>query len=102
VVALLSGEACACGGFAIVEPGLGELHRIFVARHVRRLGLGRAMLEELERLARVMHCERMRLETGLRQPEALMLYRAANYVRIPAFGSFADDPLSVCFEKMLT
>ena len=43
----------------------------------------------------------MRLETGLRQPEAIALYRSAGYAEIPKFAPFEDDPLSVCFSKAL-
>ena len=43
----------------------------------------------------------VRLETGVRQPEALSLYERCGYVRIPPFGGYPDDPLSVFFEKGL-
>jgi hypothetical protein len=43
----------------------------------------------------------VRLETGLRQPEALRLYGAAGYARTPAYGPYVGNPLSVCFAKEL-
>ena len=42
-----------------------------------------------------------RLETGVHQPEALSLYERRGYVRIPPFGDYPNDPLSVFFEKRL-
>ena len=43
----------------------------------------------------------MRLETGSRQPEAVGLYERAGYYRIPPFGDYWDDPVSLCYEKRL-
>ena len=42
-----------------------------------------------------------RLETGIRQPEALGLYRASGYREIGPFGDYGPDPLSVFMEKNL-
>jgi hypothetical protein len=41
------------------------------------------------------------LESGERQPEAIGLYAASGYVRIPRFGEYADNLSSVCFAKQL-
>jgi putative acetyltransferase len=43
----------------------------------------------------------VRLETGVRQPAALALYRSHGYVERGPFGSYAADPLSTFFEKRL-
>ena len=43
----------------------------------------------------------MILETGLAQPEAIELYRAAGYTDIPAFGFYAEEELSVHLGKIL-
>ena len=43
----------------------------------------------------------MRLETGVRQPEALGLYETAGYQRRGPFGAYAEDPLCVFMEKRL-
>jgi ribosomal protein S18 acetylase RimI-like enzyme len=43
----------------------------------------------------------VRLETGIHQPEAISLYERAGFYRIPPFGSYTDDPLSLCYEKRL-
>jgi putative acetyltransferase len=40
-----------------------------------------------------------RLETGIKQPEALGLYRKLGYRERPPFGSYRADPLSVFMEK---
>jgi putative acetyltransferase len=43
----------------------------------------------------------MRLETGVRQPEAISLYEKLGYHRIPNYGKYRDSEMSVCFEKIL-
>jgi putative acetyltransferase len=43
----------------------------------------------------------VRLETGVHQHEALGLYRSAGFEEIRRYGPYADDELSVCFEKSL-
>jgi hypothetical protein len=41
----------------------------------------------------------VRLETGIRQPEAIGLYESQGYLPIPRYGEYAENPLSRCFEK---
>jgi putative acetyltransferase len=43
-----------------------------------------------------------RLETGIRQPEALGLYRRLGYVERAPFGAYVEDPLSLFMEKRLS
>lgn len=59
------------------------------------------MLRALERVARERGYERMRLQTGTAQPEALALYLSENYARIAPYGPYREDPRCVCFEKRL-
>jgi GNAT superfamily N-acetyltransferase len=102
LVARLDGEPVGCGGVRVVSPGVGEIKRMYVATSVRRRGVGRALLAGLEGAARDLGWTALRLETGLRQPEAIALYQATGYERIPDYGHWAGEPLTVCFEKPLT
>ncbi len=43
----------------------------------------------------------LQLETGVRQPEALALYRALGYVERGPFGPYRPDPLCLFMEKRL-
>ena len=101
LVAWFDGEPVACGGLRVVSPGVGEIKRMFVASTVRRRGVGRALLAGLEDAARDLGWRALRLETGLRQPEAIALYQDTGYERIPDYGHWAGEPLTVCFEKRL-
>jgi putative acetyltransferase len=101
LIAWVMGTPLACGALRPLEPGVCELKRVYVRYHARRNGLARKLLEELERLAVDAGYSIARVETGSRQPEAVRLYEAAGYSRIPAFGQYATDPLSICFEKTL-
>ena len=59
------------------------------------------LVRKLEEAARGLGFAMIRLETGTLQPEAIRLYETSGYARIPRFGEYSDDPLSVCFEKRL-
>lgn len=79
----------------------GEIKRMYVAPAARGLGLGRLLLQSLEHHAERLGLRCIRLETGVKQPEAIGLYRAFGYVDTGPFGDYAPDPLSVFMEKRL-
>jgi len=86
----------ALGGASAVE-----VKRMFVVSERRGLGFARAVLAALESAAVAAGHDVVVLETGLRQPEAIGLYRSAGYEEIPGFGFYRDAPLSRCFGKRL-
>jgi len=87
--------------FRLVAPGHAEMKRLFVRIEARGSGLGRRLLVALEGVARQRGIERMSLETGIRQPEAIGLYRASGYRECPPFGTYKPDPLSLFMTKRL-
>lgn len=95
------GEAVACGALRRLDDAMGEIKRMYVAPELRRLRLGRRILEELEARAVAFGYRKLRLETGKLQPAAVGLYRSFGYVRIPCYDEYAYDPHSLCFEKRL-
>ncbi|HYA35023.1 MAG TPA: GNAT family N-acetyltransferase [Candidatus Binataceae bacterium] len=101
LVARMAGKAVGCG--AILRRGreYAEIKRMFVAPEARGIGLGRLILDKLERAASEQELKILRLETGIRQPEALALYRSAGFDEIEPFGDYVADPLSVFMEKRL-
>lgn len=101
VVARFDGRPASCGAKRVLEPGVGEVKRMFVRPEARRRGVARAVLAKLEATAREMGLHTLRLETGALQPEAIALYETHGYRRIPCFGEYVSDPMSVCYEKTL-
>jgi putative acetyltransferase len=102
VVARQSGRALGCGAVREYAPRIAEIKRIFVEPEARGLGIGRKILSMLEMIAVDYGYHALQLETGVRQPAAIRLYEAAGYEHIPAYGRYRNDPLSVCFGKVLS
>lgn len=96
-----AGTPAGCGGVQIVGTEYGELKRMYVRPAFRGRGLGRLLLDRLERYTRELGIDSVRLETGIHQHEAIALYERAGFRRIPPFGSYTDDPLSLCYEKRI-
>jgi putative acetyltransferase len=95
-----TGQACGCGAIVLMRDG-GELKRMYVPPEARGRGLGTALLRFLEAQARARGCAVLRLETGIRQPDALRLYARAGYLERGPFGAYSADPNSVFMEKAL-
>jgi GNAT superfamily N-acetyltransferase len=95
------GRALACGGVARFDETCGELKRMYVVPYARGRGVGRLVLDELERHARELGYAALALETGDRQEAALALYERAGFVRRPCWSPYDSRTLSLCFEKRL-
>jgi putative acetyltransferase len=101
LVGVVDGRPVACGALRPMDEFAAEIKRMYVVPEQRGRGLSKLVLAELERRAAAIGYRAVRLETGTRQPEAIALYERAGYRRIPNFGIYADNPLSVCYEKEL-
>jgi putative acetyltransferase len=101
LVAREQGRALGCGAFVLGEAGQAEMKRVFVAPAARGKGVARALMEALEREAAKLGVTLMQLETGIKQPEAIALYRKFGYAERGPFGSYQPDPLSLFMEKRL-
>jgi putative acetyltransferase len=95
-----AGRALGCAAVVRCE-GFGELKRMYVLPEARGRGLGVALLRFLEAQAACCGCRLLRLETGIRQPDALRLYEREGYLRRGPFGDYLPDPNSVFMEKAL-
>ena len=100
-VAREHGRALGCGSFVMGTDGHAEMKRVFVDPAARGKGVARAIMEALEREAARLGVTLMQLETGIRQPEAIALYRKFGYVERGPFGTYQPDPLSLFMEKRL-
>jgi putative acetyltransferase len=94
-----SDDVIGCGALLRDARGWGEIKRMYVHPGQRGRGIGRRVLSELEGLARTARLPLLRLETGIKNAEALALYRRAGFVERGPFGDYAPDALSVFMEK---
>jgi putative acetyltransferase len=101
LVGRCGGEPVACGAVRRLDSGVGELKRMYVRPAMRRRGLARQLLDELESVARELHLLVLKLETGVHQPEAVALYERAGYRSIPAYGEYVGNSYSLCYQKSL-
>jgi DNA-binding MarR family transcriptional regulator len=100
LLASVDGEPVACGSVKVTAPRVGWLKRMWVADTVRGLGIGRRMLEALERQARDLGVTTLRLDTNRALNEAIALYRSAGFREVPPFN---DEPHAhYWFEKRLS
>jgi putative acetyltransferase len=100
-VAREEGRALGCGSFVLGAEGHAEMKRVFVDPAARGKGVARAIMAALEREAARLGVTLMQLETGIKQPEAIALYRKFGYAERGPFGSYQPDPLSLFMEKRL-
>jgi putative acetyltransferase len=101
VVVRLSGNAVGCGGIKWLEDGTAEIKRISVRDDARGHGLGRRIMATLEELAATRPVDRLYLETGPRNTEAVGLYRALGYRTCRPFADYEDNPHSLFMTKDL-
>jgi putative acetyltransferase len=100
----VGGSAVGCAALVRRDDdgeGYGEIKRMFVDENSRGLGTGRQLLEHIAMFAAMSGLRLLKLETGIRQPEALSLYERAGFVRCGPFGEYQADALSVFMEKRL-
>ncbi|MCX6147719.1 MAG: GNAT family N-acetyltransferase [Candidatus Kapabacteria bacterium] len=90
-----------CGAIKVYEKNVMEVKRMYVPIEKRGNGIASIVLKELENWAKELGFQKCILETGIKQPEAIGLYKKNNYNIIPNYGQYANVESSVCFEKIL-
>lgn len=99
LVARSGGEPVGCGALKVNAQGFGEIKRMWVAPEARGIGVGRRILDELERYGRGFGASVLRLETNRVLTEARSLYHARGYREVDRFN---DEPYAQhWFEKAL-
>ena len=78
-----------CGGALNLEPGMGEIKRMWIDPSMRGVGLGRRLLQHLEDRLAAMGNSVIRLDTNSVLTEALALYHSSGYVEIERYN---DNP----------
>ena len=102
LVGYISEIAVACCSLCEIEPGVGEIKRVFVKPQYRRKGIAEHIMKHLEEQAVKSGFKFLRVETGVKQPEAVAMYQKLGYYDIAKYGEYINDPNSICMEKRLT
>ena len=99
----IDGELVASGAAKIMQDDgtYAEIKRVFVLDEHRGKGLSNRIMRFLETELLNRGVDLFRLETGIRQPAALGLYRKRGYVERGPYGAYGSDPLSVFMEKQV-
>lgn len=101
VLVLENDKAVACGALKHFDEGMFEVKRMYTAEQARGKGHAMSMIEAAENWAVELGYQRLVLETGINQPEAIALYTKCGFQRIPNYGQYAGIETSFCFEKHL-
>lgn len=80
------GAPIGCGALKLLDGGIGEIKRMWVAPSFRGHGLGGRLLGELEAAAAVAGRTVTRLETNEQLEAALAMYRKRGYVEVEPFN----------------
>src|SRR6185295_12739226 len=95
-------EAIGCGCFRpMKEKDTVDIKRMFVVPTFRSKGIGKMILLCLEQWATEEGFIQSKLETGVKQPEAIAAYEKSGYDRIPNFGPYVNVAESICMAKLL-
>ena len=95
------GQAVACGGVKLFGTEYGEVKRMYVRPAFRGRGFGRQILNRLVGYSQDYSVNVLRLETGIHQTEAILLYERYGFQRRSPFGEYKEDPMSIYFEKSI-
>jgi len=101
VVAYENNIAAGCGAMKLYDSATMEIKRMYTSLAYRGKGIAGKVLTELENWATELSYEKCILETGIRQPEAIALYKKHGYQIIANYGQYSGMETSVCFEKKL-
>jgi len=91
-----------CGAIKEFEDQVVEIKRMYTTEDSRGKGIASSILSELEKWAVELSYKKSILETGIKQPEAIGLYRKNGYELIPNYGQYKEVEESRCFEKEIS
>ncbi|WP_299432585.1 GNAT family N-acetyltransferase [uncultured Maribacter sp.] len=88
-----------CGAIKPLNTSSMEIKRMYVSPKTRGKGIATRILKELESWTKELNYTSCILETGIRQTEAVALYKKCNYNIIPNYGQYIGVKNSLCFKK---
>ncbi|HEY4650659.1 MAG TPA: GNAT family N-acetyltransferase [Pontibacter sp.] len=102
IVAYKDDVAAGCGAIKPYSETIAEVKRMFVHPDFRRQGIAKQVLTALEEWAKELNYSSTILETGMKQADAIELYKNSGYTVIPNYGQYAGVENSVCMQKQLS
>lgn len=101
VIAYENETPLGCGAIKEFNNHTVEIKRMYTSPQSRGKGIASLLLLELEQWAAELSYSKCILETGIRQVEAIGLYKKNGYTLIPNYGQYIGVKDSKCFEKNL-
>jgi len=101
VVAYMENQPIGCGAFKKFNQNSVEIKRMFTLPQSRGKGIATLILKELENWASDLDYSSCILETGIRQTEAVILYKKNFYNITSNYGQYVGIKNSLCFEKKI-
>ncbi len=101
LLAYLNDKPVACGAIRPFDGERIEIKRMFTLPSARKKGLAQQLISGLEKWAEELGFNRVILETGKRQEDAVRFYLKAGYLQTVNYPPYEGVDNSVCFEKLL-
>ncbi|WP_299127213.1 GNAT family N-acetyltransferase [uncultured Winogradskyella sp.] len=101
VLAYTNNDVVGCGAFKTFDSDTVEIKRMFTLPEMRGRGIATLIIKELESWATELNFTSCKLETGIRQVEAVQFYKKNLYEIISNYGQYLNIENSLCFEKIL-
>ncbi|HEY5687988.1 MAG TPA: GNAT family N-acetyltransferase [Yeosuana sp.] len=101
LVVYLNNQPVGCGALKPFNTDNIEIKRMFTRTEARGNGIATKILHELEAWAKELNYKSCILETGIRQMEAIALYKKNNYQLTSNYGQYINVVNSLCFKKNL-
>jgi putative acetyltransferase len=100
VLCIKHDKAIACGCIRDLGDNLTvELKRMFTIKVERGQGIGKIIVEALEKWAFELQFKRMILETGVKQNSAIAMYQKIGFQIIENYGEYLGNSNSICMAK---
>ncbi len=95
----VDGEPAGLGGIRHLDTEVAEIKTMYLLPACRGKGIARALLAELEQIARRHGCRAVRLDTSDYLTDAISLYRAAGYREVADYNG--NPKANLWFERVL-
>ncbi|MBU2996026.1 GNAT family N-acetyltransferase [Cellulophaga baltica] len=93
--------AIGCGVIKPFDRKTVEVKRMYVKPEHQGKGIGSKILQELEKWGSSLKYTTAILETGIRQPDAIALYKKNKYSITDNYGQYIGVKNSICFKKSI-